>query len=305
MVQSVNISESELEQINQFLITLENIVNEGRQWEMETIIEGEGLEGVIQAFLSMIMTNFDQALAKFRVYPRFIKKLENGKIRIHSSTRISQTENMDITWTLKKPRGEFQKLVIESINSMTVSIYEEPKQERNEIPKLDKNWQGFMRAIEKVDMINRIYMKIKEEQGKLKAKKFFDDTKEFEEEVENLFGFLDGPFKFIAYIAVIGSNVDGWKGVILKKDSDYEVIFDDFRELEALESLTATKKMTENEYLELLTYQWRQRTKKSKLTIEIIADKEKKRITYKIKKKVPTTKKGKKLVKGERTTKRK
>ena len=80
MVQSVNISEGELEQINQFLITLENIVNEGKQWEMETIIEGEGLEGVIQAFLSMIMTNFDQALAKFRVYPRFIKKLENGNV---------------------------------------------------------------------------------------------------------------------------------------------------------------------------------------------------------------------------------
>jgi len=295
MVQTVNISEDDLEQVNQFLVTLETFVNEGRLWEMESIIEGEGLEGVIQAFLSMIVTNFDQSLAKFRVYPRFIKKLENRKIRIHSSTRISPTENLDITWTLKKPRGEFQKLVIESINSMTVAIYEESKKERNEIPQLDKNWKGFMRAIEKVDMINRIYMKIKEEQGKTKAKAFFDDTKEFEQEVDNLFGFLEGPFKIIAYIAIIGSNVNGWKGVILKNDGDYEVVFDDFRDLDALDSLTAVKKMTEKEYIDLMTYQWKQRTKKSKLVIEIIIDKEKKRITYKITKKIPTTKKGKKI----------
>ncbi|MFW9851784.1 MAG: hypothetical protein ACFFDS_02485 [Candidatus Thorarchaeota archaeon] len=297
----MNISEDDLEQVNQFLVSLETIVNEGRLWEIESIIEGEGLEGVIQAFLSMIITNFDQSLAKFRVYPRFIKKLENGKIRIHSSTRISSTESVDITWTLKKPRGEFQKLVIESINSMTVAIYEESKQERNEIPRLDEKWKGFMRAVEKVDMINRIYMKLKEEQGKTQAKAFFDDTKEFEQEVDNLFGFLEGPFRFIAYIAVMGSNVDGLKGVILKKNGDYEVVFDDFRELDALDSLTSTKKMTEKEYVDLLTYQWKQRTKKSKLLVEIIADKEKKRITYKITKKIPTTKKGKKLVKGERT----
>ena len=305
MVQTVNISEDDLEQVNQFLVTLETFVNEGRLWEMESIIEGEGLEGVIQAFLSMIVTNFDQSLAKFRVYPRFIKKLENRKIRIHSSTRISPTENLDITWTLKKPRGEFQKLVIESINSMTVAIYEESKKERNEIPQLDKNWKGFMRAIEKVDMINRIYMKIKEEQGKTKAKAFFDDTKEFEQEVDNLFGFLEGPFKIIAYIAIIGSNVNGWKGVILKNDGDYEVVFDDFRDLDALDSLTAVKKMTEKEYIDLMTYQWKQRTKKNKLVIDIVTDKEKKRITYKITKKIPTTKKGKQLVKGERTTKKK
>jgi hypothetical protein len=305
MVQSVNISEDDLEQVNQFLISLESIVNEGRQWEMESIIEGEGLEGVIQAFLSMLIKNFDQSLTKFRVYPRFIKKLENGKIRIHSSTRISSTESMDITWTLKKPRGEFQKLVIENINSMTVAIYEEPKQERNEIPKLDKQWKGFMRAIEKVYMINRIYMKLKEEQGKTKAKAFFDDTKEFELEIDNLFGFLEGPFKFIADIAVMGSNIDGLKGVILKKNGDYEVVFDDYRELDALDSLATSKKMTEKEYIDLITYQWKQRTKKSKLLVEIIVDKEKKRITYILKKKSPTTKKGKKLVKGERTTKKK
>ncbi|MHA1224583.1 MAG: hypothetical protein ACTSP3_15270 [Candidatus Heimdallarchaeaceae archaeon] len=127
MVQTANITEDELEQVNQFLFTLENIVNEKRQWEIETIIEGEGLEGVIQAFLSMIIANFDQSIAKFRVYPRFVKKLEDGRIRIHSSTRISPTETMDITWTLTHPKGEFQKLVIETINSMTVPIYEESR----------------------------------------------------------------------------------------------------------------------------------------------------------------------------------
>ena len=109
MVQTVNVSEDELELINQFLLTLETVVNEKRQWEIETILQGEGLEGVIQAFLSMIMANFQNSMAKFRVYPRFMKKLENGKIRIHSSTRISPTESMDITWTLKYPESEFQK----------------------------------------------------------------------------------------------------------------------------------------------------------------------------------------------------
>jgi hypothetical protein len=304
MAQSVNISEDELELVNQFLVSLETIVNEQRQWEIETIIEGEGLEGALQVFLSMIIANFDNELARFRVYPRFVKKLENGKFRIHSSTRISPTDNVDITWTLKHPKGEFQKLVIESINSMTVPLYEESRRERTEIPKQDEKWKGFMRAVEKVQLINKIYMRIKEEQGKTKAKAFFKDKAEFEEEVDNLFGFLEGQYKVVAYIAVKGANVYGWKGVILRKEDGYEVVFDGYRDLEALESLTEMNKMTEKEYIDLLTYQWKERIKRYKLVIEIEADKEKQRLTYKISKK-PPPKKTKKLVKGERTVKQK
>ena len=303
MVQTANITEDELEQVNQFLFTLENIVNEKRQWEIETIIEGEGLEGVIQAFLSMIIANFDQSIAKFRVYPRFVKKLEDGRIRIHSSTRISPTETMDITWTLTHPKGEFQKLVIETINSMTVPIYEESRGKRTEIPRLDENWKSFMRTIERVKRINKIYMKIKKEEGKTKAKDFFNDKEEFEEEIDNLFGFLEGSFKIIAYIAVLGVNVEGWKGVILQKNGEYEVVLDGFRDLEALESLTTIEKMTEKEYIELLKFIWKERTKKANLKIEIEIQKEKRRLIYKVKKKPVTTKGRKKLVKGERTVK--
>ncbi|MHA2254969.1 MAG: hypothetical protein ACXAAM_02750, partial [Candidatus Heimdallarchaeaceae archaeon] len=302
---SVNISEDEQELINQFLMNLETIVNEQRQWEIETIIEGEGLEGVIQAFLSMIIANFDKELARFRVYPRFVKKLENGKFRIHSSTRVSPTDNIDMTWTLKHPKGEFQKLAIESVNSMTVPLYEESQRERTEITRQDEKWKGFMRAIDKVKLVNRIYMRIKEDQGKAKAKAFFNDKEQFEEELDNLFGFLEGQFKITAYIAVIGSNVYGWKGVIMKKNKNYEVVFDDYRDLEALESLTDVNKMTEEEYLDLIAYQWKERTKKHKLLIEIDADKDKQRLTFKIMKKPPTPKKPKKLVKGERTIKQK
>lgn len=305
MAQSVNISENELELVNQFLVSLETIINEQRQWEIETIIEGEGLEGAIQVFLSMIMANFDKELARFRVYPRFVKKFETGKFRIHSSTRISPTDNVDITWTLKHPKGEFQKLAIESINSMTVPLYGESQRERTEIPRQDENWKGYMRAIEKVKLINRIYMKIKEDQGKTKAKAFFKNIGEFEEELDNLFGFLEGQYKIIAYIAVIGSNVYGWNGVIMKKNESYEVVFDGYRDLEALESLTEMNKMTEKEYLDLIAYQWKERIKKHKLIIEIEVDKAKQRITYKIMKKPPTPKNGKKLVKGERTVKQK
>ncbi len=305
MVQTVNISENELELINQFLLSLESVVNEKRQWEIETLLEGDGLEGVIQAFLSMIIANFQNTMAKFRVYPRFIKKLEDGRIRIHSSTRISPIETMDITWTLKHPKNEFQKLVIFSINSMTVPIYEETRRERTEIPRLDEKWRGFMLAIRKVDLINKMYMKVKEDSGKQKAKTLFNDKTEFLEEVDNLFGFLEGPFKYISYIAVMGANVEGWKGVIMKKSGSYEVIFDGFRELEALESLTTVKKMTEKEYIDLISYQWKERTKSSGIKIEIEVQKDIQRIIYRIKKS-PATKKGKKkLVKGERTIKNK
>ena len=161
MVQTVNISEDELEFINQFLLSLEAVVNEERQWEIETLLEGDGLEGVIQAFLSMIIANFQNTMAKFRVYPRFIKKLEDGRILIHSSTRTSPLESMDITWTLIHPKNEFQKLVLSRINTMTVPIYEETRGKRTEIPRLDKKWKGFMSAVRKVDLINKMYMKVK------------------------------------------------------------------------------------------------------------------------------------------------
>ena len=305
MAQSVNISEEELELVNQFLVSLETIVNEQRQWEIETIIEGEGLEGAIQAFLSMIIANFDKEMARFRVYPRFVKKLKNGKFRIHSSTRISPTDNAEITWTLKHPKGEFQKLAIESINSMTVPIYEESQRERTEIPKQDDDWKGFMQSVERVKLVNKIYMSIKESQGKTKAKAFFKDKDEFEEDLDNFFGFLEGQFKVVAYIAVTGANVYGWKGAILKKGKGFEVIFDNYRDLEALESLTEINKMTEKEYKDLIIYQWKERVKKQKLIVEIITDKEKQRITYKVMEKPPTPKKPTKLVKGERTVRKK
>ena len=305
MVQTVNISESELEFINQFMLSLETVVNEGRQWEIETLLEGDGLEGVIQAFLSMIIANFQNTMARFRVYPRFIKKLEDGRIRIHSSTRISSTENIDITWTLKRPKNEYQKLVISNINSMTVPIYEETRSDRTEIPRLDEKWKGFMLAVRKVDLINKMYMKTKEDSGKQKAKILFNDKTEFLEEVDNLFGFLEGPFKYISYIAVMGANVEGWKGVIMKKNGDYEVIFDGFRELEALESLTTVKKMTEKDYIDLIKYQWTERTKSSGIKIEIEVQNDIQRIIYRIKKTPAKKKSKKKLVKGERTVKKK
>ncbi len=305
MVKTVNISEDELEFINQFLLSLEAVVNEERQWEIETLLEGDGLEGVLQAFLSMITTNFQNTMARFRVYPRFIKKLEDGRILIHSSTRTSPTESMDITWTLKHPKNEFQKLVLSRINNMTVPIYEKTRRERTEIPRLDEKWKGFMLAVRKVDLINKMYMKTKKDNGKQKAKLLFNDKTEFLEEVDNLFGFLEGPFKYISYIAVMGANVEGWKGVIMKKNGDYEVIFDGFRELEALESLTVVNKMTEKEYIDLIKYQWTERTKSCGIKVEIEVQKDIQRIIFRIKK-TPVKKKGKKkLVKGERTVKNK
>ncbi|MCK4972394.1 MAG: hypothetical protein KAS52_03680, partial [Candidatus Heimdallarchaeota archaeon] len=203
------------------------------------------------------------------------------------------------------PKNEFQKLVLSRINTMTVPIYEETRRERTEIPRLDEKWKGFMSAVRKVDLINKVYMKVKEDSGRLKAKKLFDDKTEFLEEVDTLFGFLEGSFKFISYIAVMGANVDGWKGVFMKKSGNYEVIFDGFRELEALESLTTAKKMTEKEYIDLISYQWQQRTKSSGIKIEIEVQKDIQRIIYRIKKKPAKKKSKKKLVKGERTVKNK
>ncbi len=81
------------------------------------------------------------------------------------------------------------------------------------------------------------------------------------------------------------------------------MIFNEFSDLEVQEDLTHPQKMTEKEYLDLLTYQWKQRTKRSKIIVEIEADKEHKRVIYRVFKKPTTAKQGKKLVKGERSVK--
>ena len=156
---------------------------------------------------------------------------------------------------------------------------------------------------ERIALTNKIYMKLKEEKGKKEAKAFFDDTENYKEEVDVLFGFLEDIFQITAYIAIMGLNVNGWRGVIMKQEGGYEVIFDEFRDLEVLEDLTHPQKMTEKEYLNLLTYQWKQRTRRSKIIVEIEADKEHKRVIYRIIKKPTPTKQGKKLVKGERSVK--
>ena len=301
-MQYINVNEEEQEMINHLLINLESIINNNKTMALEDIVGGDGIVGVIQAYLSMLMSNFEQSLARFRVYPRFVKKLKNGKIRIHSSTRISPTETSDITWTLVQPKGEAQRLVIESINTMTIPIYEETQRERTEIPRLDINMKEHLQSYEKIKTINKIYTKIKKEQGKQKAKAFFDDSDEFNEKVDQLFGFLEGSFKIIAYIAVIGSNVNGWKGVIMKKENEYEVIFYRFKDLEALEQIPDSNKMTEIEYLDLLKYKWNKRTKKSGLKVIITVDKSKERIVFGIKPK-PKQKSKSKLIKGERTIK--
>ncbi len=305
-MQYVNVNEEEQEMINYLLINLESVINNNKTWALEEIVGGEGIMGVILAYLSMLISNFKQSTTRFRVYPRFVKKLRNGKIRMHSSTRISPTETSDITWTLVQPKGEAQRLVIESINTMTIPIYEETQRKRTEIPRLDINMKEHLQNYEKIKTINKIYTKIKKEQGKQKAKAFFDDSDEFNEKVDQLFGFLEGSFKIAAYIAVIGSNVTGWKGVIMKKDNEYEIIFDRFKDLKALEQISDFNKMTEDEYLDLLKYKWDKRTKKSGLKVTITIDKSKERIVFGIKPKPkPKQKRKSKMIKGERTIKTK
>ena len=156
-MQYVNVNEDEQEMINHLLINLESVINNNKTWALEDIVGGEGIVGVIQAYLSMLISNFEQSLARFRIYPRFVKKLRNGKIRMHSSTRISPTETIDITWTLVQPKGEAQRLVIESINTMTIPIYEETQRERTEIPRLDINMKEYLQSYEKIKTINKIY----------------------------------------------------------------------------------------------------------------------------------------------------
>ena len=315
-MQYVNVDEEEQEMINHLLINLESVINKGKTMALEDIVGGDGIVGVIQAYLSMLISNFEQSLARFRVYPRFVKKLRNGKIRMHTSTRTSPTETGDITWTLVQPKGEAQRLVIESINTMTIPIYEESQRARTEIPRLDITMKEYLQSYEKIKTINKIYTKIKKEQGKQKAKAFFNDSDEFNEEVDQLFSFLEGSFKIIAYIAVMGLNVNGWKGVIMKKDNEYEIIFDRFKDLEALEQISDFNKMTEDEYLDLLKYKWNIRTKKSGLEVTITVDKSKERIVFGIKSKPkskpkpkpkpkskPKQKSKSKLIKGERTIK--
>lgn len=313
-MQYVNVNDEEQEMINHLLINLESVINNGKTMALEDIVGGDGIVGVIQAYLSMLISNFEQSLARFRVYPRFVKKLRNGKIRMHSTTRISLTETGDITWTLVQPKGEAQRLVIESINTLTIPIYEESQRARTEIPRLDITMKEYLQSYEKIKTINKIYTKIKKEQGKQKAKAFFDDSDEFNEEVDQLFSFLEGSFKIVAYIAVMGLNVNGWKGVIMKKDNEYEIIFDRFKDLKALEQISDFNKMTEDEYLDLLKYKWNIRTKKSGLKVTITVDKSKERIVFGIKpmpkpkpksksKPKPKQKSKSKLIKGERTIK--
>ena len=69
--------------------------------------------------------------------------------------------------------------------------------------------------------------------------------------------------------------------------------------------MTTAKKMTEKEYIDLISYQWQQRTKSSGIKIEIEVQKDIQRIIYRIKKKPAKKKSKKKLVKGERTVKNK
>ena len=311
LVQVINLSETELEEVNQLLYSVETIVNEQRHWEIETIIQSEDLvaQGVIQAFISMIINNFENSLARFRIYPRFIKKMSNGEIRIHSSTRISPTENEDITWILNNPTKEFQKLVITGLNNTTVAVYEEPKQERIEIPKLNENWIRLMEAKMRVQMINKVYTYLASNLGKNKAKQFFDDKEIFQEELDELFGFLEGIFKVVAYISIIGANVFGLKGVIFKKKDMYEIIFDNYKEIEALHSLANPEKMSEKEFLNLLSYQWKKRLEETNVSIKLIVDETKNRLIYQVKEKKAKSKKQKqaeiksKYVVGERTLK--
>ncbi|MHA1302484.1 MAG: hypothetical protein ACTSQE_01690 [Candidatus Heimdallarchaeaceae archaeon] len=308
-----NISEWELEEINQLFYTLENIINEQRHWQIETIIQAseEGMQGAIQAFISMIITNFENSLARFRIYPRYMKKMKSGEIRIHSTTRTAPTENEDITWVLTHPQGEFQKYVICGMNSTTVAIYGEPKTKRTEIPRLHQRWIAFMKAKQKVEMINHLYMSLRKELGVRKTKELFIIRPDFHEELDELFGFLEGMFKIVAYIAIMGCNVYGWTGIILKQDNGYDVVFEDYKELEALEALVAPEKMTEKEYIDLLNYQWKKRTAGTNIEIKMEVDKEKGRLIYKIReKKKPRGKRSKgkkqkstKLVSGERTVK--
>ena len=308
LVQVVNLNETELEEINQLLYSVETIVNEQRHWEIETVIQSEDLaaQGVIQAFISMIINNFENSLARFRIYPRFIKKMSNGEIRIHSSTRISPTENEDITWILNNPMKEFQKLVITGLNNTTVAVYEEPKQERIEIPRLNENWIRLMDAKMRVQMINKIYTYLTSNLGKNKAKQFFDDKEFFQEELDELFGFLEGIFKVVAYISIIGENVYGLKGVIFKKKDMYEIIFDNYKDVEALHSLANPEKMSEKEFLNLLSYQWRKRLEGTNVSIKLIVDETKNRLIYQVKEKKTKSKKQKqteiksKYVVGER-----
>ncbi len=287
VVQLVNISEIELEEINQLFYTLENIVNEQRQWDIESVVRSsnEAMQGIISAFISLIINNFENSLARFRIYSRYIKKMKDGKIRVHTTTRTSPTEHEDITWILCYPENEFQKLVICGMNTSTVPIYDEPQYNRIEIPRMDQKWISFMKAKQNVEIINHFYMALKDAIGVKKTRQLFIIHPNFKEELDELFGFLEGIFKVVAYISIMGANVYGWKGIILKKKEGYDIIFDNYRELESLDVLLEHDKMTNEEYIDLLNYQWKKQLEGLDTEVKISVEKEKRRIIYTVREK--------------------
>ena len=300
MVQIINLSQEEQELVNQFFMKIENIINEGKEEEIENIIAPNSVvEGVLQAYMSMLIRNFKDTLGRFRIYPRYIKRMNDGSIKIHSSTQIAPGETEDLTWSLIEVEEDLPKLVIESISNRTIPIYEAAKNPKTEIPVLGEKWKHTIRTQERVELINRMYMKIKEQKGKQQAKMFFNDSEKFDEELNEIFSFLEGEYKLVAYIALIGANVYGWKGKIFQNEDNYEIIFNEFKDLEVLERIADLKKMTEKEYIELIRYIWRKRAEKQGAKIKIEIEKEKERITFRIPKKKT------KIITGERTVKRK
>ncbi len=285
MVEIANLTTDEIALVNSLIQEIEEIVNKDQQWRIETILEAPdpSMTGMIQAFLSLIITNYDYSLGQFRIYPRFIKKLQDDRILVQSTTLLAPNQAEEITWQLTRSKDESFKFKIEDVNTNTISIYAEPKREKTPIPKMKDSWIKYMRTREYMKVTNKIYLKLKEEKGKKSAIEFFNDKEEFKAELDNLFGFLEGPFKIVAYIAILGMNIFDWKGVILKEGEQYRVIFDEHNELKVLEKMTPPK-LTEEEYLELRQYQWDKRVEDLDLKLTIEFDYEKQRVVYKVKK---------------------
>jgi len=78
-MQYVNVNDEEQEMINHLLINLESVINNGKTMALEDIVGGDGIVGVIQAYLSMLISNFEQSLARFRFIPDLLKNFETGK----------------------------------------------------------------------------------------------------------------------------------------------------------------------------------------------------------------------------------
>lgn len=299
MVKTVDVSQYEQELVNQFFRKIEEIVNEGKEEEVEEIIEKETMMGgAINAYISMLIGNFKEKIGKFRIYPRFIKRMEDGSIKIHSTTQISPRETAELTWSLKLDEDFMPRLVINGISSKTLPMYNTPGNERIEIPKIEQKWKQEVATKERIEMINRIYVKLKKMKGKQQAKRFFDDSEKIKQDIEEMLGFLEGEYKLAAYIAIMGTNVYGWKGRIFQSEKEYKVVFNEYKDLQELEKLAEIEKMTEEEYVELIRYIWRKRAEKMKMKVKVEVEKEKERITFIIpKKKI-------KVITGERVIKK-